>query len=74
MLKELRKEEGKTQAELAKIFNVSKSTICQWETSKQEPSLTDIVKISKYFKVSVDYLLGLEEIDGRKITINNFNF
>lgn len=59
-LKELRTEKKLTQQELSKILNVSKTTICQWETSKQEPSLTDVVKISNYFEVSTDYLLGLE--------------
>ena len=59
-LKELRNEAGLKQSQLATVFNVSKTTICQWETSKQEPSLEDIVKISEYFNVSADYLLGIE--------------
>lgn len=58
-LKELRIDAGLKQSELAPVFNVSKTTICQWETSKQEPSLEDIVKIAKYFHVSADYLLGI---------------
>ena len=60
-LKELRVDAGLKQSELAPVFNVSKTTICQWETSKQEPSLEDIVKISEYFHVSADYLLGLDD-------------
>lgn len=60
-LKELRNEANLKQAQLATVFNVSKTTICQWETSKQEPSLEDIVKISEYFTVSADYLLGLDD-------------
>lgn len=62
-LKELRKEKGLTQLELSKICSTSKTTICQWETSKQEPSLNDVVLIAKYFNVTSDYLLGL---DGNK--------
>lgn len=60
-LKELRIDAGLKQSELATVFNVSKTTICQWETSKQEPSLEDIVKISIFFNVSTDYLLGLND-------------
>ena len=60
-LKELRNDVGLKQSELASVFNVSKTTICQWETSKQEPSLEDIVKISEYFHVSADYLVGLDD-------------
>ena len=59
-LKELRKDAGLKQSDLATIFSVSKTTICQWETSKQEPSLEDIVKMSEFFKVSVDFLLGID--------------
>ncbi|MDE5721142.1 MAG: helix-turn-helix domain-containing protein [Clostridia bacterium] len=60
-LKELRNEKGITQAEAAKIFNVSKTTICQWETSKQEPSLDSLTAIAKFFEVTAGYLLGLED-------------
>lgn len=60
-LKELRKEKELTQANVALIFNVSKTTICQWETSKQEPSLDDIINISKFYNVTTDFLLGLED-------------
>ena len=60
-LKELRKDNHLTQAPMALIFKVSKTTICQWETSKQEPGLEDITEIAKYFKVTTDYLLGMEE-------------
>ena len=66
-LKELRIERENTQQQLADIFNVSKTTICQWETHKQEPSLEDVVKIAKYFDVTIDYLCGLEENSSNKI-------
>ena len=60
-LKELRREAGMTQAQLAALLLVSKTTICQWETSKQEPSLEDVVQLAKIFDVSCDYLLGMQE-------------
>lgn len=60
-LKELRTEKKLTQLQVAQIFNVSKTTICQWETNKQEPSINDILKIARYFQVTTDYLLGAEE-------------
>lgn len=75
-LKELRKEKGLKQNELAQIFNVSKTSICQYETLKQEPNLTLLVKMANYFNVTTDYLLGLENEDGSKTyntnTYNNF--
>ena len=64
-LKELRNEAGLKQIDVGKLLNVSKTTVCQWETSKQEPSLEDVVSIAKFFNVSTDYLLGLEDEDNR---------
>lgn len=72
-LQELRKERGLTQQELAQIFNVSKTTICQYETVKQEPSLCLLKKIALFFNVTTDYLLGLENDDGTKIYNNTYN-
>lgn len=60
-MKELRKEKHLTQQQFAQIMNVSKTTVCQWETSKQEPSLENVVFIAQYFGVTSDYLLGLED-------------
>ena len=60
-LKELRREAGMTQAQLAALLLVSKTTICQWETSKQEPCLEDVAQLAKIFDVSCDYLLGVQE-------------
>lgn len=57
-LTQLRKENNITQTELAKLFNVSQSTVGMWETGKRDPNSDDIVAIAKYFDVTTDYLLG----------------
>ncbi len=59
LIKELRKEKGLTQAELAVIFNVTKQTVSAWENGLQETDFETLEKLAKYFEVSVDYLLGL---------------
>ena len=60
-LKKLRKEKKVTQEQLAQIIGVERSSIGKYETGTQ-PS-TDIMKrIADYFGVTVDYLLGREEI------------
>lgn len=71
-LKELREENKLTQLEIATMLSVSKTTICQWEKHKQEPSLNDICELTNIFKVSADYLLGLEDETGAK-TYENYN-
>lgn len=61
ILRELREEKGLTQTELAKEMNFSRSTITKWENGRKEPGLQNIRIIAKYFNVSADYLIGLED-------------
>ncbi|WP_206460594.1 helix-turn-helix domain-containing protein [Anaerovorax sp. IOR16] len=57
-LKELRKEKKLTQAQVAEHLDVSVSTYTKYETGVNEPDITMIKKIAKFFNVSIDYLLG----------------
>ena len=59
-LKELRIEKGIGQVELAKAINVSKGIISLWENGLREPKLSNLIALSKFFEVSIDYLTGLE--------------
>ncbi len=60
-LRYLRQEKGLGQVALAKELDVGKSVISLWELDKSEPTLSNLVKIAKFFKVSIDYLAGLEQ-------------
>ena len=60
-LKSLRKEIGLSQEALAKKLNLDKSTIAKYETEKISPSIEMLIIFAKFFKVSTDYLLGLEK-------------
>lgn len=60
-LKSLRKEIGLSQEALAKKLNLDKSTIAKYETEKISPSIEMLIIFAKFFKVSTDYLLRLEE-------------
>lgn len=57
-LKRTREDRGISQAVLAKALNVSQGTIGNWETDKRVPDVEMLKKISQYFGVSVDYLIG----------------
>jgi len=59
-LKELRRKNDLTQAELAKAFNIGLATVAMWESSQRRPPAKMLLKIAEFFKVSVDYLLGVE--------------
>src|SRR5699024_2529253 len=59
-LKELRLSKGFTQKQLSdKLELTSDSTISQWERGVNAPYGKDLVKLTKLFNVSSDYLLGL---------------
>lgn len=60
-LRELRKEKGLTQQELADFVGISRSTFPLYELGKREPVLTNVIHLAKYFQVTTDYLLGLSD-------------
>lgn len=57
-LKALRKEKDLNQSQLAKAVNVTQRKISYWETGQLEPDLESLWKLSDYFNVTVDYLIG----------------
>ena len=62
LIRELRKEKGITQTELAKEISSTQDTISLWELGKSYPDVINVVKLCKFFGVTSDYLLGLNEI------------
>ena len=56
-LKELRLEMKLTQAELAKILNVSFKTISHCENWYSEPNINQIIALKKLFKVSYEEII-----------------
>lgn len=57
-LKELRKQNQKTQDDLARALNVSHGTYNNYEQGKYEPNIDTIIKLANYYDVSIDYLVG----------------
>lgn len=60
-LKDLRTEEGLSIEELAKKTGYSHAAISRWENDIRIPNIEALVTLAKYFKVSTDYLCGLED-------------
>lgn len=54
----LRKQRNLTQSEIAEVFDVAQSTITSWELGTRNPDIETLLKISDYFCVSTDELLG----------------
>ncbi|MFA9467923.1 MULTISPECIES: helix-turn-helix domain-containing protein [unclassified Streptococcus] len=57
-IKDLRKEKGLTQQELAEEIGVSKLTILRWEQGQRDIKSDKAQQLADYFGVQVSYLLG----------------
>lgn len=56
-LSQLRNQRGLSQSELAKRFNISKSTLAMYEIDQREPNFEMLILIAEYFDVTMDYLI-----------------
>jgi len=56
-LRELRKEKGLHQSQLASKLNVNQNAISRWESDKNEPSIEMIKQIAKILECDPNYLL-----------------
>ena len=62
-LKDIRKDHGDTQEELAKKLNVSTATVSKWEQGANDPNFETLCQICRMYEVSADFLLGLSDDD-----------
>ena len=60
-LKNIRKKRNLNQQKVAMDLNISREALSYYENGKREPSLTLLVEMSKYFNVSINYLITGEE-------------
>lgn len=58
-IRTLRELHGYTQTELAKRLGITRSSVNAWEIGISVPSTQLIVELAAIFKVSTDYLLGV---------------
>lgn len=61
IIRDLRAENGWSQAHLADLLNVSRQTINAIETGKYDPSLPLAFAISKLFSQSIESIFSPEE-------------
>lgn len=67
-LKQLRKERGVTQGELAARLGVTQQAIAKWEAGRALPEPKTISQIARFFGVSTDFLLGVSDMLAAKRT------
>lgn len=62
----LLEESNKSQKEICDDLGIRNQKLSNWKTGYSAPNFDDIVMLAKYFEVSTDYLLGLEDDIGIK--------
>ena len=60
-LSELRAAKGVTQDEVANALSISNKTVSKWENGMSEPDLSMLIALARYYNVTTDALLGLDD-------------
>lgn len=61
-LKELRKEKGYTQQQIADEIGVNRGSYSNWEKGKREPNFETLLKLASILNTTTSYLLGESDI------------
>jgi len=62
-IKDIRMRRNLTQADVANALGVSSVVYCRYETGARQPSIDMLVQMAEIFDVTVDYLLGRQDIE-----------
>lgn len=60
-IRDLREDHDLKQKEIAKILNCSQQVYSNYELGQRDIPTEILIRLSEYYQVSVDYLLGLTE-------------
>lgn len=60
-LRDLREDMDLTQDQLVEILKMHKTTYTNYEQGKREPPFELIIKLAKFYNVSIDYIAGLTD-------------
>ena len=64
-LKELRKKQKRTQADIANVLGVTVRQYQRYESGEQTTTIENLMALARYFNVSIDYLVGETDIPYR---------
>lgn len=60
-LRDLREDTDTKQQELAEYLHIKQNTYSQYENGQRQPPIPVLIKLAKFYGVSVDYILGLTD-------------
>ncbi len=58
-LRDLREDRDLKQKDVAEYLNIRQNTYSQYENGQRQLPIDVLIKLSKYYGVSTDYILGL---------------
>lgn len=58
-LRDLREDRDLTQTELVRLLGMHKTTYTNYEQGKREPPFELMIRMARFYNVSLDYLAGL---------------
>ncbi len=61
-IRDLREDADLTQQEIAKLLNVSQATYSRYESGELDIPSASLITLARFYKTSVDYLLGLSDL------------
>lgn len=62
-LAEIRRKKGYSQQKVAMDLNISREALSYYENGKRSPDINMLITLSKYFNVSIDYLITGKEFE-----------
>lgn len=62
-LRTIRKKKKYSQLKVAFDLNISREALSHYETGQRSPDIEMLVKLSRYFDVSIDYLITGHEFE-----------
>lgn len=69
-LTKLREEKGYMQRDVAEKLEIAPNTLSGYERNLRNPDSETLVKLANFYNVSVDYLLGMKELDADNIYLS----
>lgn len=60
-IRDMREDMDLTQDQLVKILKMHKTTYTNYEQGKREPPFEFIIKLAKFYNVSIDYIAGITD-------------
>ncbi|MFV0393524.1 MAG: helix-turn-helix domain-containing protein [Coprobacillaceae bacterium] len=67
-IKALRQEQGKSQEMVADALEITRQAVSRWERDISQPDTENLVKLAKYFNVSLERITGLTNVNYPIIT------